>query len=292
MKKMFFDPIDQGGMLLHVAVGNHDCTYKNTNDLNSMSELFRGRDFIRIHTKPVTLELDRTKVLLIPWICTENESETDALLESTDAQVIFGHLQLAGFMMYRGQVCAEGLPIEKFQKFDAVYSGHLHHRHSRDNVHYLGSPYESTWHDYDDQRGFHIFDTETRAMEFVKNPFKMFEKIFYDDRSFPNLVEKLDYEAYRKKIVKVVVISKDDPESFDRMVDKLQEVDPHAVDVVDDHLNLDSQLTEDIIGESEDVDQIMDTYVEAVDAVTEIKRRLSLLMHKLRKEAVSQVGVE
>ena len=31
-------------------------------------------------------------------------------------------------------------------------------------------------------RGFHIlFDTETRELEFIQNPYEMFHKIYYDD---------------------------------------------------------------------------------------------------------------
>jgi hypothetical protein len=38
-----------------------------------------------------------------------------------------------------------------------------------------------TWTDYDQKRGFSVFDTETRGMTYVENPFKMFHKIVYDD---------------------------------------------------------------------------------------------------------------
>lgn len=37
-----------------------------------------------------------------------------------------------------------------------------------------------TWSDYDDDRGFHIFDTETKDLTYVKQ-FSMFYKVFYDD---------------------------------------------------------------------------------------------------------------
>ena len=40
---------------------------------------------------------------------------------------------------------------------------------------------EFTWSDYGDPKGFHIFDTDTREMTKIKNPIRMFEKVFYDD---------------------------------------------------------------------------------------------------------------
>ncbi len=36
-KEMFFDPIKERGIDLHVLIGNHDCYYKTTNKVNSMS---------------------------------------------------------------------------------------------------------------------------------------------------------------------------------------------------------------------------------------------------------------
>ena len=61
------------------------------------------------------------------------------------------------------------------------FSGHFHHKSDNGNVYYLGNPYQITWSDYKDPRGFHIFDTETRELEFIKNPYEIFHKIYYDD---------------------------------------------------------------------------------------------------------------
>ena len=38
-----------------------------------------------------------------------------------------------------------------------------------------------TWSDYNNQKGFHVFDTETRELEFIPNPYTIFAKIKYDD---------------------------------------------------------------------------------------------------------------
>ena len=93
-----------------------------------------------------------------------------------------GHFEIAGFHTYRGAHSEEGLDRKIFKKFDMVFSGHYHHRSHSDNIHYLGNPYELTWQDYGDTRGFHIFDIDNYDLEFIPNPFVMFHRITYDDK--------------------------------------------------------------------------------------------------------------
>ena len=40
------------------------------------------------------------------------------------------------------------------------------------------------WSDYNCPKGFHIFDTETRELERIENPLKIFKKFMYDDTKY------------------------------------------------------------------------------------------------------------
>ena len=92
-----------------------------------------------------------------------------------------GHFEIAGFAMYRGMESHEGLSKDLFKQFDMVFSGHYHHRSNDGHIYYLGNPYELTWQDFNDPRGFHLFDLQTRELEFIGNPYTMFERVEYDD---------------------------------------------------------------------------------------------------------------
>ena len=62
-----------------------------------------------------------------------------------------------------------------------MFSGHFHHKSDDGQIYYLGPPYQIYWNDFDDPKGFHIFDTDTRELERIVNPYTLFSKIFYDD---------------------------------------------------------------------------------------------------------------
>ena len=47
-----------------------------------------------------------------------------------------------------------------------------------------------TWSDYDDPKGFHVFDTATRELEFIENKERIFHRINYDDSEMK--LEELD----------------------------------------------------------------------------------------------------
>ena len=73
------------------------------------------------------------------------------------------------------------------------------------------------WNDVDDPRGFHIFDTDTFKLEFIQNPYTMFEKVYYDDTD----AKLFDASSLKDKIVKVIVRNKSSQFEFDKYVDKI-----------------------------------------------------------------------
>ena len=56
--------------------------------------------------------------------------------------------------MYKNHVSNSGLDRIHFDHYDMVITGHYHHRSSDGHVFYTGNPYEITWSDAGDSRGF------------------------------------------------------------------------------------------------------------------------------------------
>jgi DNA repair exonuclease SbcCD nuclease subunit len=286
MKAMFIDQCEKRNIDLHIIIGNHDVPFRNTNEINSMKELFQNTS-VNYYSNPETVKFGGNEILLMPWINNSNFAEAQLEMHNTKAQVMFGHLEVAGAMMDRGNRNDHGLPITTFDKFDIVYSGHFHHKNKIGNVQYLGCPYEITWIDYQDPKGFHIYDTEERSLDFQRNPYSMFHKLFYsDDGKDLEDILKIEFNSYSNTYVKVIKQNCENPYWFDVFMEELSKANPLHIQVVDDNLNLNLESNSEIIDEAEDTLTIMSKYIKVLpDNVP--KKKLDLLMSSLYNEALT-----
>ena len=287
MRHHFFDACYGRYINLHMIIGNHDTFFKNTNSLNSMDCLRLHDDHqVHIYEEPTEVDFDGLKCLMMPWICDETREQSLKAIQDTEAQILFGHLEVKGFEMHIGSFSREGVDANLFQKFDMAMSGHFHHKSDNGNIYYLGNPYQITWSDYKDPRGFHIFDTETRELEFILNPLEMFHKIYYDDDKMTlESIQNEDYSKYKDCYVKVVVIKKNNPFWFDTLIDNLYKVDVGDISVVE---NFDEDFLmgdENLIDEAEDTMTILSKYVNSLNI--DNKKELDTLMQSLYTESLS-----
>ena len=261
-----FDVMKEKKFDVHIIVGNHDTYFKNTNKPNSVDLLLGHYDNISVYSDPDTVNFDGCDIAMIPWINQENEELTMKLIKDTPALVAMGHLELSGFQLSPGVINPHGLSMKVFNKFDKVYSGHFHHKSTNGNVTYLGNEYEITWIDYADQRGFHIFDTETGDIEFILNPHTMFNKLFYDDvdKTLDETLDGIDFDSLTNTYVKVIVESKTNPYFFDKFLDKLYHCVPADISIVDEILLDDDDLDDDV-DLAEDTMSVLDRYVDEME---------------------------
>lgn len=292
LRTQFIEPCVERNIDLGVIIGNHDTFYKNTNELNCMEQLYKdyGYKNLKWWSRPTEEIIDGTKLVMMPWICPETYQESMDMIRTTDAQILYGHLEIAGFEMYRGSASDHGYQGNIFDKFDIVMSGHFHHKSTRGNINYLGAPYEMTWSDYDDTRGFHIFDTSTRELEYIQNPFHMFHKLVYNDqdKSMDEILA-MDIDHLKDSYVKIIVQEKTNPYWLDMLIEKLEKVGIVDLKVVDDHLNLNLDDDSDIINEAEDtltiIKKFAATYLTEKDPET--LRELNVLLSQLYQESMS-----
>jgi len=286
-RQYFFDRCQILGIKVHTLLGNHDIAFKNTLEVNSTGLLLNEYENIHYYDSFETAEFDGVLIDVVPWICDDNEQEIFNEMKQSKAQICFGHFEIAGFEMYRGNVCDHGLDKKMLSKYDIVLSGHFHHKSSDGNITYVGTPYEMTWSDYNDPKGFHIFDTETRDLEFVKNPHTMFNKVMYDDSvtDFEHW-KNYDYNNKQNTYVKVVVLNKQNPFLFDHVMDNLYKAGVSDLTIVEDFNDLIVENDEEIINQAEDTMTILGRYIDNLTLDVE-SEKLKKLMRELYVEALN-----
>ena len=254
-KRVVFDPLKK--YKVHAITGNHDCYYKNTNEVNSPELLLTDYPNIKTYSSPKTIKIDGLSILMLPWICTENYDESLSHIKKSKAKVVMGHLEINGFRATRGHMMETGMDVKVFNKFDKVYSGHYHMRSNKENIFYLGNPYEMYWNDVNDRnRGFHLFDTDTLEHTPVNNPYQLFHNLYYEDTPH----QMLDITKYDQKILKVIVRKKSDPKQFEKYIDKLYSSNLAELKIVE---NFDFTEGEEFeADESEDTISLLNRYIQ------------------------------
>jgi len=282
-RKVFLQKLRDYKIAMDIIPGNHDTYYKNTNDLNSLKELLgHYMNEVNIVMRPTVLEYDGLKVGLVPWMAPDVEEETYAFLRNCEADIIGGHFELQGFDMYRGIPCMEGMTSESLSRFEMVLSGHFHTKSQRDNIYYLGSQMEFFWNDAGDDKFFHVLDTETREITAVQNRLKLFNKIYYDDTKYD--YKNADVKFLDNTFVKVIVLNKSDPLTFNLFLDRIQTRNIHELKIQEDLTEFSGERVSDENISVEDTKELLASYVDAVETVLD-KERIKNKVFELMLEA-------
>lgn len=264
-------------------VGNHNIYHNDSNALNNL-RLLMGDVTQEILETTQTLEIDGYPICLIPWITKENHAHTMSQIEASRAKTALGHLDINGFQMDRGSINKHGLDRKVFKKFDKVYSGHFHHKNGDGNILYLGCPYEQTWADCDDPKGFHIFDTATEELRFIQNPFTIHKKWVYDDvNNLDGVMSVINNTGseFEDKFVKVIVENRTQHNLFDTTMSVISKAGVHDLAVIDKvpsfvinspvtpGIETVTELSDAVV--NEDTEQIIRTYVQKTTFPAHIK---------------------
>lgn len=285
-RKRFFDVLQREGIKMDVIVGNHDVSFKNTNEINALHELFDHYDNITVMVEPKDVVYDDVSIAMVPWINVSNYEQSLEFLKNTKSQIVFGHFEIAGFEMDKGNICHGGMEMATFDRFDKVLSGHFHHKSSIGNIHYLGNQYEITWTDYDDPRGFHVFDTETRELTFVENPYKMFHKINYDDQKQDfDYWKEFNYDDIKDCYVKLIVLNKDNPYLFDTVLENLYAANVADISIIEDFSDM-GATDDEILEKAEDTVTILNHYIDDLNVNVD-PDRLKSIMRELYVESLN-----
>ena len=280
-KRYFFDKLKEHNLDMIALLGNHDIFWKESLSINSPELLLSDYSNIHIVHNPETITIKGTTIDFIPWICKENETSVLEFINKTSSNICVGHFELAGFDMMKGIPNHDGKDSNFLKRYTHVFSGHYHTSSSKGNISYLGTPYQLTWIDYGDPKGFYIFDTDTNELEFIQNTYEMFVKYYYNEsKEDPRAI---DTSFMEDKIVKLVVVDKKDFTLFDNFVERIYKRNPIELKIIEDLSDFETSAVDDNLN-LEDTMTLLSEYVEGLETDAD-KQRIKTLLKELYVEA-------
>jgi DNA repair exonuclease SbcCD nuclease subunit len=271
-------------------LGNHDTYFRNTNDINSLQELFGNRYInFRVHENPAELEFDGYTIAMIPWINKENKEDTFKFLQNSSANMVCGHFELNGYQVMPGMRFEGGMDDDILKKFELVLSGHFHTKQIGEHVQYLGTQYQITFADLNQKKGFHVFDTESRTLDFIENTKRMFYALTYDDKdtSLTDELLHMDPTQYENSYIKVYVKNKNKPYTFDRFLDRLYDASVANITLVEEIDQIGDLNEEDVLDMAQDTVTLIGNEIDAMEDIDN-PGKLKKIIRDLYMEALSQ----
>ena len=285
-KRIFYDKFADAKINIHFILGNHDIHYKETLSLSSPSLLLQEYTNVVVYDDPRTITIGNTSIDMIPWLCKENETDIVYHIKKSNADLCFGHFEFANFPMHKGVDNLHGMATDMFQKYELVCSGHYHTRSQRDNIVYLGTPYEINWQDYGDDKGFHTFDLNSRELQFHKNHEVLFYKLIYDEDDMIDLAQYNLTDCF----VRLIVVNKKDLYKFDQFVNQMYSKGCYEIKIIEDINDVnDGEIGEEI--DLEDTLDVLSNYIDSIGLQDKDTKLLNQFMKSLYLEAVNSEGM-
>lgn len=153
-----------------LVVGNHDTYYTSSIEVNSLKP-FGSLPNVHLIESITKINIDDLNITLVPWI-TDNVSFIKEFTK-IKCDICMGHFNISGFQYNKWRASDDGIHSKIFQNCKKVFTGHFHIRNKQKykncEIVYVGSPYQLTRNDIDEERGFVILNTEDLSYEYINN---------------------------------------------------------------------------------------------------------------------------
>lgn len=232
----FIPEFEKTGAHMYIIAGNHDIAYRNTNSINHLGIFKNRKNFTVVDNEVLYVPNDSDyDFVLCPWINPMNYDDILADLKryESDKAILIGHFEIAGMKMYKfNKTCEHGLDKELFSGYHKVLSGHFHHASESGNFEYLGAQFHLTWADYDDWRGFRVYNHDDDTYELVENDYCLFTQMDYH-RDFLTKTPKKLKSVCENQIVRLTITEKIERVELEDAKHKIDSCNPISLDIED-----------------------------------------------------------
>jgi len=236
--KEVFKPLEK--YQVWMLIGNHDLFYKhkNTISLQTSLELAERFGFNVVTERPLKLPMGSKVLDLVPWVSSGNYQEVEEFISNSTADYLLCHMEFAGAPLLPGILCSESqIDPTLTSRYRKILSGHFHLRSTHGNVTYIGNPYEITWADVNQLKGFTLFDPETGQLDYINNPHTLFFKASINTESD---LANFDISQCTKKHVKLFISSYIKTKDVENLVSRIDKEGVLSLVIQDTKVELDS----------------------------------------------------
>lgn len=251
----FIPLLEEYGVHMYIVVGNHDVAFRNTNRVHSLSIFNRCKNVTVYDNEPGSIKFGNKTFLMVPWINPENESHMMEFIRNNafDNNILLVHAEIKGCKMYKtSSRCDHGIEPVDFKGYHKVISGHFHHPSQTGNIYYMGALFHLNWQDYNDWRGFWVYDSETEEFTTVENDVCLFTRLDYAYAS--TISDDELKEECGNRFVEIHVATKQDKIDIEDLIHRVEKTGPIKVDLVDTTIFESKHDLNDTNGDETDVE--------------------------------------
>ena len=276
-KTIFFDVLKVHNIDLHVLTGNHDIYYRDTLEIVTASQVLGEYNNITLYNTPTQKKIYEKNYSFIPWICKANEADVADFIKTDTSTIAIGHLELAGARLSKHSINEHGTEPGLFKKYNKVYSGHFHTKSVCDNVDYVGTPYELTRVDANDQKSFIVIE-DGQPDIVVQNPFTIYEQITINDATE---LKKALTGDYNNKYVEIYIEYEETADRLFKFSKKLTEdYDMYDCQIVPKRQQQDNELLTVDTSTLKNNAELIDAYAETNNLSAAVALKLKTLYNQ------------
>lgn len=151
---------------VYIIAGNHDILKKDSNEISSLDclkhipNVYIIKDIAELHTK-------YAKCLLMSW--RKSKQDEKDVINNFKGDYIFCHADIQGCTFDKFREVEHGIEFDDIKNVKRLFSGHIHWQQIKKNVNLLGTPYEITRSDANNNKGFWLYDFEFEEEIFFEN---------------------------------------------------------------------------------------------------------------------------
>lgn len=291
------DLFERLGQILptHIICGNHDIWAKKSNTITSIDSL-KWIPNIEIYKEPKLLKWHDKNILMMPWR-RDPQHEAETLGEFPSTNIVFCHSEVRGISLNSKVKNMHGSDANTFDRYTAVYSGHIHYRQTKGRLRMVGTPYELTRSDSGNQKGFDMVDLTTMEETFYPNhrspKFVKFNLTTLYDVTLGDFKERIENNFVDLFVPSQIAISA----SLSKLINRVQllarKIEPNIYqeqDIIDKDLHDMDQIEGEF--KNYNILNLFEAYVDGLNQDEEMKQKINFELKQIYDRVVNNNHAE